>query len=236
MGFFSRLYGKRPAKDSLLERNHAWFRSLEQKRPLTDFEFVAFDTELTGLNSRKDEIIAIGGVRIRGMQIITGETFHAYIRPQRYPESDHTFIHRITPEQLKEAPSIVEVLPEFVTFVGPALMVAHHVGLDMGFLNRAARQCLGGKLANPCLDTLRLAQLHTEKSWQQYHDRFAHELFDLESLSGKYGLPPFPRHDALQDALQTAYLFLYLAKKLEGMGLMTLHDLYTEGQSWKSFA
>ncbi len=214
--------------------NRNYFSKLDQDRPIADFEYVVFDTELTGLNHRQDEIISIGAVRIRDLQIQVGETFYTHIRPQRYSLTGHTLIHRITPQQLENAPTIKEVLPEFVSFCGKSLLVAHYIGLDMGFMNRAADMHFQGSLNNPCLDTMHLAKLFTERSWQHYFDRYQVTLYDLESLSKNYGLPCFPRHDAMQDALQTAYLFLYLVKQLQEFGLTNLKNVFTAGQTWRN--
>lgn len=210
------------------------FKKVDQSLPVSHYDFVVFDTELTGLDLRSDEIIAIGGVRVRNLKIMAGETFHTYVRPDIYPTNNHTLIHRITPQQLETAPKLEEILPEFVDFCGPALLVGHYVDLDVKFINRAAKKFFNAELANPCLDTMRLAQLYTEKCWQHYYDRYNYNLYNLDSLSNEYKLPLFTRHDALQDALQTAYLFVYLIKKLQRHGLVTLKDFYTAGQSWKN--
>ena len=43
--------------------------------------------------------------------------------------------------------------------------------------------------------------------------------------------PKFKPHDALEDALQTAYLFLFLVKKMKSGGIRTLRDLYQAGRN-----
>ncbi len=221
----------------LLEENRDLFRNFTQSRPLSEYTFVVFDTELTGLNRRRDEIISIGGVKIVNLRIELDETFHQYIRPRNLEHTKSTLVHRITPEQLREMPPMEEVLPEFIRFCGDALLVGHYVALDMAFLNKAAAEALGGTIFNPSVDTMRMAMGYKEA---QFMECYGHcnlsTSYNLNDLSAEFGLPRFKAHDALEDAMQTAYLFLYLTKKLEGMGLMTLHDLYTAGQSWKSFA
>jgi len=211
-------------------RNREEFRRIDQAGPIAAYDFVVFDTELTGLDERRDEILAIGAVRIRELKIVAADTFHTYVRPEGSAVNQQTLIHRITPQQLAGAPSLATVLPDFVDYCGTALLVGHSVGIDVGFVNRAAKLLFDAELRNPCLDTLRLAQVYTEKCWQHYFDRYRHLLYDLESLSRRYGLPEFGRHDALQDALQTAYLFLFLVRQLERYGLVTLKDLFGAGR------
>ncbi len=231
---FEKLISLWRKKDPVLLKNYSYFEEFDQTRPLSDYEFVVFDTELTGLNPKKDEIVSIGAVRIRNFQILVGETYYQYVKPTRALPKDSTLIHRITPEQIKDAPAIEEVLPEFVEFCNGALLVGHYIDLDMSFVNRACIKYLGGRLANPCIDTLRLAQVYKEEQWGNYYDQFDYRIsFNLADLAKEYNLPEFSQHDALQDAMQTAYLFLFLVKKLKRGGIRTLKDLYMAGRSWR---
>lgn len=218
---------KKSALHPLIRQNHDDFRARRQDLPLTGYEFVVFDTELTGMDERRDEIISIGAVRIENMQIVAGESFHSYVRPRNLSHSPSTLIHRITPNQLRAAPPLAEVLPAFLEFCGPRLLIGHYVTLDAGFINRACRQLLGGEIKNPCLDTLRLAQAYTAKCSNNYYDfDYLQTSFTLPDLSRQYGLPLFAAHDALADALQTAYLFLFLVRKIMGSGDPALHELF----------
>ncbi|MBU1709888.1 MAG: 3'-5' exonuclease, partial [Proteobacteria bacterium] len=235
---FLKMLGAKEPKEvhPLIRENNVFFNTLDQNMPLSDYEFVVFDTELTGMNRKKDEIISIGAVRIRGLKIIAGETFHTFVRPDSLEPRDSTLIHRITPEQLEDAPAIAAILDKFIEFCGNALLVGHYVDLDVAFVNRAAKRILGGVMRNPCLDTMRLSQAYTAMCWEQYHDRFNLQVsYNLADLVKTYGLPEFSKHDALEDALQTAYLFLYLVKNIHKHGYHTLKELFSAGRAGLSF-
>lgn len=215
----------------LISKNQALFSHFDQSRPLAEYTFVVCDTELTGFDLKRDEIISIGAVLIRDLQIDLSATFHRYIKPKNTTHTPATLIHRITPQQLAEAPPLEEVLPAFVEFAGSSLMVGHCLSLDMSFLNRAARMILGGTLSNPGIDTIRMARgyrrvlsghFHGEEDWSRS--------YNLESLAKEYQLPTFKAHDAFEDAMQTAYLFLFLLKKFRKGGLLTLKDIYQAGR------
>lgn len=215
----------------VIEENKACFEDFVQSRPLADYTFVVCDTELTGLNRRRNEIISIGAVKIIDFRIELNQSFHRYIRPRDLAHTDSTLIHRITPEQLRSMPPMEEVLPEFIRYCGDALIVGHHVTLDMNFLNRAAREVLGGTISNPSIDTMRLAMGYKEA---QFMDQYGHNKlstsYNLNDLSREFNLPVFSPHDALEDALQTAYLFLFLVKKMKQGRIRTLKDLYEAGR------
>lgn len=224
--------GRKPWHPALRDSREA-FREFDQNVPLEECEFTVVDTELTGLDQRKDEIVSIGAVRIRGMAIEPSANFYAVVRPSCLPKTC-TLIHRITPSEVESAPELPDVLPEFADYLGQSLVVGHHIGLDMAFLNRACRRILGGTMVNPCLDTLRLAQVYEEERWVGYYDRYNLRVsYNLSDLSEQYGLPRFPAHNALSDAMQTAYLFLFLVRKLRSGYVRTLKDLHDLGRSWR---
>ncbi|MFH7325668.1 PolC-type DNA polymerase III [Desulfurivibrio sp. C05AmB] len=230
---FARL-GLIPPSHPLFAENWHHFKRLDQNLPLSAYEFVVFDTELTGLNRQRDEIVSIGAVRIRDLRIMVGDTFYVRVKPPKALPKDSTLIHRITPQQIEEAPSLAAILPSFISYCGRSLLVGHYVGLDVAFLNQACRRYYGAPVSNPCLDTMRLAQTYTEMQWRDYHDRFRMDLsFNLAALTSQYGLPRFTHHDAYEDALQTAYLFIFLVKKMHSQGIVTLKDLYNSGQAWR---
>jgi len=228
--FFKALPGLRKPHPALV-KNKRLFADFNQGRPLHDYTFVVCDTELTGLNKRKDEIISIGAVRIVNLQIELSQTFHQYIRPKNIDPNQATLVHRITPEELKSAPSTEEVLPKFIEFCGDGLLVGHFVGIDMYFLNKAARRTLGGMLSNPSVDTMRLARGYVEAKCTDFYGGCDQaSSYNLDVLTEEFHLPKFKPHDALEDALQTAYLFLFLVKKFKHGGIDTLKELYLAGR------
>ena len=216
----------------VLLENRRFFEGFDQSGPITQYEFTVFDTELTGLNIKQDEIVSIGAVRIRDLKIVPGENFHCYVRPKNLPSKEATLVHRITMDVLHTAPPIEEILPQFVLFCHGSFLVGHYVALDVNFLNKALKEHLGGTISNPCIDTMKLAQVFREEQWGNYYDRFNYQIsFNLEDLAKEYGLPNFDPHDALEDAYQTAYLFLFLVKKFRSGGLTTMKDLYMAGRN-----
>jgi len=199
--------------------------AVDKDLPVRDCEFVVFDTELTGLNQRRDEIIAIGAVRVKNVRICFEDTFYALIKPQGKLYTPSTLIHRITPGELRGAEPIEEILPRFIDFCGGAFLVGHHVSLDLGFVNRACQNYLGGVIKSTSLDTLRLARAYKTSLNGPYLDHHEkQDSFRLSSLRDEFHLPKFAEHNALQDALQTAYLFIYLVRKLRYGDTGTVND------------
>lgn len=227
-----RFRGRAVLDHPALLRNRELCAGLDQDRPLSECSFVVLDTELSSMDPRKGEIVSIGAVRLKGLELVPSDRFRTLVRPRNTAPTDSTLIHRITPEDLAHAPALEEVLPDFARWCGGDVLVGHYIDLDMGFLNRACQRLLGAALANPCIDTLRMAQCYEERRPDAYLGAHLETLsYTLSALSVRYGLPDFPRHDALGDALQTAYLFLFLAKKIQSGRIRTLRELWRAQKS-----
>jgi len=218
----------------LIVHNNQYFKEISRERSLLDCEFTVIDTELTGLNPKKDEVIAIGGVRVRDLRICCGETFYALVKPQGRFFSESTVVHRITPHELEEAQPLEEVLPRFLEFCGDSFLVGHYVRLDIDFINMACKRLLGGRLRTPYLDTMRLAMAYNELKHGHYYDHYnLGSSYNLTALTKEYDLPAFDEHNAMQDSVQAAYLFLYLVRNMRGHGLRTMDDFLKAGRKWK---
>jgi len=96
---------------------------------------------------------------------------------------------------------------------------------------------MGSVMNNPMIDSMQLAVHHRNyrKAAREYPG-IADCSYNLAALSRAYRLPIFPQHDALQDALQTAYLFIFLVANLQGeVELKTLHQFLRAGQPPRSW-
>ena len=226
--------GAQASNLAALDENNNLCREIAQTRLLDDYVYTVLDTELTGLSARREEIVSIGAVRVRGLAIVPGESFSALVRPSIPLPKTSTLIHRITPEAIAKSPPLAEVLPGLIEFCKGTLIVGHHVGLDMSFINRACKKNHGQPMTNPCLDTMRMAMLWREKRTPSHYEQYNLSIsYVLTDLAREFDLPRFTAHEALGDALQTAYLFIYLAKKIAGNRPLTLRELFRAGQSWR---
>ena len=131
-------------------------REFESDTLATDAQYVVLDTELTGLDDRKDDIVSIGAVRMRGGKIEIGDAFHELVNPSAVLDGRSVVIHGITPSQVEAKPPIDVVLATFMDYVARAVLVGHCVSIDLAFLNREARRLTGGSFKNPVVDTLSL--------------------------------------------------------------------------------
>ncbi len=201
---------------SLFEESepHTWALTAwrQTQRALAEVEFVVIDTETTGLRPGSHRVIEVAGVRIRGGEVLG--SYHSLLNPGvRIPNFIVQFTG-ITQEMLATAPKSHEALPDFLSFVGDAIVVGHNVGFDLSFLSYEAR-LLGQSFPIDGLDTIPLAR------------RFLPGLrrFKLDNVATHLKIPTASRHRALGDAKVTAAIFLKLLELAGQQGILTLGQL-----------
>jgi DNA polymerase-3 subunit epsilon len=120
------------------------------------------------------------------------------------------------------APSIARVLPEIAARLREGVLLLHFKALDLAFLREAHRRS-GTSWPRPrVVDTVDLLlRLHDRQ--QQWTPHPPAPATGLAAARERLGLPAYPSHDALCDALATAELFLVLRSRL---GLCTLRSLH----------
>ncbi|MCB9138993.1 MAG: DNA polymerase III subunit epsilon [Caldilineaceae bacterium] len=178
---------------------------------LTLLAYTVFDTETTGLDPARDDIINIGAVRIVNGHLLHQEAIDYLIDPGRSIPPAATAIHGITNEMVMGKPSIDVVLPRFARFVDATVLVAHNAAFDLRILQNYA-DTTGVRLINPVLDTLLLSAV-------VHPDETDHS---LEAIARRLGVQVKGRHTALGDAVLTAKVFQGLMQLLIFQGITTL--------------
>ncbi len=191
--------------------------------------FVVVDTELTGLDPRKDDIVSIGALRMTGGRLEIGGAFHELVRPTAVLDGKSIVIHGIMPSQVAEKPLIDSVLSAFVGYCGNDVIVGHCLSIDLSFLNRESRRLFGAPLRNPVIDTLSLYGWLRNR--QVSHPIFSSPLNGLRlyDMAKSFDIPCEGAHDALADAFITAQLFQRFMPILVDQGIHELDDLLRIG-------
>ncbi len=103
-------------------------------KDLNEVEFTIFDTETTGLAPEAgDRIIEIAAIKFRAKNR-TGE-FEALVNPHRQISEAAFAVNKISPDMLKNAPEIKEVMPKFINFIQGTCLCSYNAGFDLEFLN-----------------------------------------------------------------------------------------------------
>ncbi|OGJ57191.1 hypothetical protein A3H22_03450 [Candidatus Peribacteria bacterium RIFCSPLOWO2_12_FULL_55_15] len=173
-----------------------------------------FDIETTGLDPKRGHrIIEIGGIRVEQGRIDQTKTFSSFVNPECLIPPNAKRINKITDDALRDAPTIMTVLPEFLAFAKNSLLVAHNAAFDRGFLE-VEKECCWGYVELPlCLCTMLLS-----KSLFPTVSRHS-----LDALCERFQIPiPPDRHRAMADVLLTTQV---LRKLLEHGHIHSFEEL-----------
>jgi DNA polymerase-3 subunit epsilon len=187
----------------------------ETRDPLLDeAAFVVFDLETTGLSAQRDRICEIGAVRVRGLELV--DSFQSLVNPGVALPGPVERLTGLRTDELRSAPPVRKVLPDFLAFAGDDLLVAHNAGFDQRFLERELLVREGRRLSEPPLCTAALARRLLEGRLRRV---------SLASLAHFFGVGTTPCHRALPDAEATAEVLLCLIGLAQELGARRLSEL-----------
>ncbi|HDY7482870.1 TPA: 3'-5' exonuclease [Vibrio vulnificus] len=170
-------------------------------------EYVSLDCETTSLDPNRAELVTIAATKIIDNRIITSKPFEVRLRAPQSLDSGSVKIHKIRHQDLVDGLSEKEALLKLIDFIGNRPLVGYHIRYDKKILDLACLRHLGFPLANPLVEVSQI-----------YHDKLEKHLpnayFDLslDVICRHLDLPIQDKHDALQDAIAAALVFVRLTR------------------------
>ena len=175
-------------------------RSLDVAR----VDFVALDFETTALDPERAEILSLGFVPIRALNVVVADSVHRLVRPSAEVPADSAIVHGILDDRASRGEALRDALPALLRALTGHVLVAHHAGIEHRMLDRACRALYGTPFVAPVVDTLALEKRTLERGGQP----IVGNALRLGALRERYRLPRYRAHDALVDAIATAELLL----------------------------
>jgi DNA polymerase-3 subunit epsilon len=184
-------------------------------------EWCAIDLEMTGLDPRNDEIVAIGAVPIIDGRVVLGGGMYTLVRASKRSQVGAVLVHKLRLADVEDAPSLDDALDLVLEALAGRVPVFHTAAIERGFLER--------RLASR---RVRLpAAADTEvlgRAWLRHRDGSEaapmHGI-GLGQLATVLGQPAETPHHALGDALTTAKVFIALASLLDTVTAQTVGTL-----------
>jgi len=196
-------------------------------RPLQETTFVVLDLETTGGAAHLGAAITeIGAVKVRG-GVTIGE-FKSFVDPQHSVPAYITALTGITDEMVFQAPTIDEIFPSLLEFLGSpeeTVIVAQNAPFDLSFLTYYARAHSHPWPKYPVLDTAIIAR--------KVLTRDEVPNCKLATLAEFFGTVTTPSHRALDDARATVDVFHGLLERLGTHEIYTLEELANFGKKVK---
>ena len=171
--------------------------------------YVVFDIETTGFSAVTDRIIEIGAVKVEDGKIT--DKFSTFVNPKRPIPFRITELTGITDEMVIDSPDIETILPQFIEFIGDAVLVAHNASFDVGFIEQnCKRQKIEADFTY--VDTVALARVLLP----------ALNRFKLDTVAKALNISLENHHRAVDDAGCTAEIFVKFVQMLKERELTTL--------------
>lgn len=174
-------------------------------RAVDETRWVMLDVETSGLDPRRDRLLAIAAIALRvdwarrRLTIDLGDSFEVVLQQQEVTAAkDNILLHGIGVQRQREGVAPVQALEAFADFVGRSPLLAFHAAFDQTLIDRFARQHLGRVLPNPWVDIEQLCAVTHE----QVRAR------SLDEWMAHFGIECAVRHQAAADTLAECELLL----------------------------
>jgi DNA polymerase-3 subunit epsilon len=170
-------------------------------------EYVSLDCETTSLDPQRAELVTIAATKIIDNRIITSAPFEVRLRAPQSLDSESVKIHKIRHQDLQHGISEKEALSQLLAFIGNRPLVGYHIRYDKRILDLATLRHFGFPLPNKLIE---VSQIYNDKLLKQLPNGY----FDLslDAICHHLQIPVQDKHDALQDAIAAALVFLRLTR------------------------
>ena len=168
-------------------------------------EMVVFDTETTGLDPKKDEILSIGAVILKNNRILTSKTFEIFLKPTQTISDKSITIHNIRPCDLQDAKQPQKAIESFLRFIGSRALIGYYLEFDVAMINKYIKPWLGITLPNKQIE---VSSLYFDKKINLIPQGNIDLRFD--TIIRDLDVPNMGQHNAVNDAIMTAMIYLKL--------------------------
>lgn len=173
-------------------------------------EVVIFDCETTGLNPKTDDIISIGAVKVKGNKILTNEAIHIFVKQDKQINHESITIHQIRHCDLYDAIDIEEAIEKFLYYIGNRPLIGYYLEFDVAMINKYIKPMFGITLPNKQEE---VSAIYYDKKICTIPQRHIDLRFD--TILKDMDLPVLHAHDALNDAVMTAMMYLKLKQSTQ---------------------
>ncbi len=174
-------------------------------------ELVSLDTETTGLDRQRSEIISLAAIRIRGSRLLTSQCLELVVRPSGAIDRASIAVHGLRPMDVENGLPVREAIGRFLHFIGSRPLVGYYLEFDVAMVNRVTRPWLGVSLPNRCIEVSALYYDHVMLQRTNLDAMYTGTIdLSFQHIIDDLGLPSLPAHDAFNDALMAGLMYLKL--------------------------
>ena len=190
---------------------------------------VVVDTETSGLDPERDDLLSIGAVAVDDSGIVLDDSFEVVLRNQPAGDASNVVVHGIGFEAQATGVPAAEALAAFREYVADARFVGFHADFDRKVLRRACEAARIPFDDRPWLDLAYLAGALQPETYRKGGR-------SLDDWMTRFDIQNTARHNAAGDALATAELLLRLRSMAAAQGARGFKGLLdvAKQQKWLS--
>ena len=168
---------------------------------------IVLDTETTGLSVKEGHrIVEIGCIELDNL-IPTKNVFHCYLNPERKVSESALKVHGYTDEFLSNKKKFVDVVDDFLKFIGGKKIIIHNADFDISHLNNEL-SLINKKIISKenVIDTLEIAR-----------NKYPGSAISLDALCKRFRVDNTKRktHTALLDCELLSKVYINLIDQKE---------------------
>tara|TARA_B100001564_G_scaffold342604_1_gene338386 strand:- start:185 stop:850 length:666 start_codon:yes stop_codon:yes gene_type:complete len=185
---------------------------------------VILDTETTGLSVKDGHrIVEIGCIELDNL-VSTKKQFHCYLNPERKVSEKALEVHGYTDKFLLSQKKFIEVVDQFLEFIGNKQLIIHNSEFDLSHLNNELKIIGKKPISNKVVDTLSLAR-----------DKFPGSSISLDALCKRFRIDNSKRdkHTALIDCELLSKVYINLIDQKEPTLNFQAQDIVRSADSEK---
>lgn len=195
-------------------------RRRDRRRPWRRAAFAALDFEATGLDPARDTIVSFGVVPVLEGRVVLGGSIHQLVEPHVPPSVRSQKIHELRPQDLAGSPRLEEAREVLRRALAHRFLLVWFADVEVNFL----AAIFGGRAGTWRRRTIDVRNLAIEADGLPRSMRAQHG-YGLSWAAARLGVPVANPHEALDDALVTAQMFLVLTGRLPEVPDPTVADL-----------
>lgn len=187
--------------------------------PIREIPLLALDFETTGLDAKGDKLLSVGFCQLERRSIKLATSYHKVINTQTKLKAENVAIHQITDKQREQGEPLQTVVEHLLLNLAGRVALVHYHHIEMQFLAEACQLLYGIQPPFMWIDTMLIAKRKLDNRDVGYDP----SQLRLAAQRQVFELPPYAGHNALNDAIATAEL--YLAQTNKEICQLVLADL-----------
>jgi len=211
------LSGEKHKRNKQIDIEDMKYKTVTKKSSLKNLkDFVAFDTETTGLSTKGNDIIQLSAIKYKDFKPV--EKFDTYIKPRKPIPYSATEINGITDEMVEFAPEFWQIINSFNEFIGDLPLVAHNAPFDVKHLYVNGFDLISEKKV---YDTLALS-----RNTFEYADNYK-----LSYICEYLGIYMSDAHNSVYDSFAVGELFIKIIARRRDITSKELLEIVSEEEN-----